>query len=113
MRAFFLPIALLALAGITADMQTPDIRVITGATLINPTPAAPVSNAVIVITGSRITQVGTAASVKPPAGAQVIDAAGKFVIPGLADMHNHLEDGGINQRQKGDRQEERAHWRGF
>jgi len=98
-RAFFLPIALLALAGITADMQTPDIRVITGATLINPTPAAPVSNAVIVITGSRITQVGTAASVKPPAGAQVIDAAGKFVIPGLADMHNHLEDGGINQRQ--------------
>jgi len=98
-RAFFLPIALLALAGITADMQTPDIRVITGATLINPTPAAPVSNAVIVITGSRITQVGTAASVKPPAGAQVIDATGKFVIPGLADMHNHLEDGGINQRQ--------------
>ena len=99
MRTFFLPLAVLALAGITADMQTPDIRVITGATLINPTPAAPVSNAVIVITGSRITQVGTAASVKPPAGAQVIDAAGKFVIPGLADMHNHLEDGGINQRQ--------------
>ena len=101
MRAFFLPIAVLALAGITADadMQTPDVRVIAGATLINPTPAAPVSNAVIVITGSRITEVGTAASVKPPAGAQVIDAAGKFVIPGLADMHNHLEDGGINQRQ--------------
>ena len=99
MRTFFLPLAVLALAGITADMQTPDVRVVAGATLINPTPAAPVSNAVIVITGSRITQVGTAASVKPPAGAQVIDATGKFVIPGLADMHNHLEDGGINQRQ--------------
>ena len=101
MRTFFLPLAVLALAGITADadMQTPDVRVIAGATLINPTPAAPVSNAVIVITGSRITEVGTAASVKPPAGAQVIDATGKFVIPGLADMHNHLEDGGINQRQ--------------
>jgi len=100
-RTFFLPLAVLALAGITADadMQTPDVRVIAGATLINPTPAAPVSNAVIVITGSRITEVGTAASVKPPAGAQVIDATGKFVIPGLADMHNHLEDGGINQRQ--------------
>jgi imidazolonepropionase-like amidohydrolase len=100
-RTFFLPLAVLALAGITADadMQTPDVRVVAGATLINPTPAAPVSNAVIVITGSRITQVGTAASVKPPAGAQVIDATGKFVIPGLADMHNHLEDGGINQRQ--------------
>jgi len=100
-RTFFLPLAVLALAGITADadMQTPDVRVVAGATLINPTPAAPVSNAVIVITGSRITEVGTAASVKPPAGAQVIDATGKFVIPGLADMHNHLEDGGINQRQ--------------
>ncbi|HET9192292.1 MAG TPA: amidohydrolase family protein [Vicinamibacterales bacterium] len=103
MRAFFVAAALLAVAGAPAGVQAPDNRgadlvrsaVITGATLIDPT-AAPVADAVIVIGGSRITQVGTAASVKPPAGADVIDARGKFVIPGLADMHNHLGAGGMS-----------------
>jgi imidazolonepropionase-like amidohydrolase len=98
-RAFFLPIALLALAGVTVGVQAPEVKVITGATLINPTTAAPVATAVIVITGTRITQAGPAASIKPPANAEIIDARGKFVIPGLADMHNHLEDGGINFQQ--------------
>ena len=113
MRALSFAAALAVLAGAGAAVQTPANRgvdpvrgadlvrsaIITGATLINPTAAAPVVDAVIVISGSRITQVGTAASVKPPAGAEVIDARGKFVIPGLADMHNHLEDGGISRQQ--------------
>jgi imidazolonepropionase-like amidohydrolase len=51
------------------------------------------------MTGGRIPQVGPAAAVKAPAGAEIIDATGKFVIPGLADMHNHLEDGGISRQQ--------------
>ena len=104
MRAFFVAAVLFALAGAPAGVQAPDNRgadlvrpaVITGATLINPTAAAPVADAVIVISGSRITQVGTAGSVKAPAGAEVVDARGKFVIPGLADMHNHLGAGGMS-----------------
>jgi hypothetical protein len=44
----------------------------------------------IVIEGERITAVGPADSVKGPAGATVIDATGKTVIPGLWDMHTHL-----------------------
>ncbi len=98
-RTFALAVALFALGGITANLQTPEVKVITGATLINPTSAAPVPNAVIVITGLRITQAGPAATVKAPAGAEVIDARGKFVMPGLADMHNHLDDGGLNFQQ--------------
>lgn len=98
MRALTLTATLVVLVGAEAGVQTPDVKVITGATLINPA-AAPVADAVIVISGSRITQVGTAASVKPPAGAEMIDARGKFVIPGIADMHNHLEDGGISRQQ--------------
>src|SRR5687768_8432415 len=104
MRVLFVADVLFALAGAPAGVQAPDNRgadlvrsaVVTGATLINPTAAAPVANAVIVIGGSRITQVGTAASVKPSAGAEVVDARGKFVIPGLADMHNHLGAGGMS-----------------
>jgi len=104
MRALFVAAVLFALAGAPAGVQAPDTRgadlvrsaVVTGATLINPTAAAPVADAVIVISGSRITQVGTAGSVKAPAGAEVVDARGKFVIPGLADMHNHLGAGGMS-----------------
>jgi imidazolonepropionase-like amidohydrolase len=102
----FLAAALVVCAGTSAGVQSPDDRgvdlvrsaVITGGTLINPA-AAPLADAVIVITGARIAQVGPAASVKVAAGAQVVDARGKYVIPGLADMHNHLDDGGTSRAQ--------------
>lgn len=44
----------------------------------------------IVIQGERITAVGPSAEVRIPAGATVIDARGKTVIPGLWDMHTHF-----------------------
>jgi imidazolonepropionase-like amidohydrolase len=55
----------------------------------------------IVVKGDRIMAVGPAASITAPAGATVIDATGKTVIPGLWDMHTHLdftgeEDGVLN-----------------
>ncbi|HUI26922.1 MAG TPA: amidohydrolase family protein [Candidatus Kryptonia bacterium] len=50
----------------------------------------------IVIDKTRIAAVGPQASTTIPTGAEVIDAAGKFVIPGLADMHNHLRSGASN-----------------
>ncbi len=47
-------------------------------------------NITVVISGSRIDSVGPDGSVKIPAGAQVIDAKGKALLPGLWDMHVHL-----------------------
>lgn len=46
----------------------------------------------VVVTGNRITEVNKTGSAAIPEGAQVIEAAGKFVIPGLWDMHVHLGD---------------------
>jgi predicted amidohydrolase len=43
----------------------------------------------VVITGSRITAIGKTSKLRVPAGAQVVDASGKFLIPGLWDMHAH------------------------
>src|SRR5262249_26097860 len=63
---------------------------ITGATLIDGTGAAAIPDAVIVIDGNKITAVGPRASVRVPAGARQIDAAGKYVIPGLMDANVHL-----------------------
>jgi hypothetical protein len=45
----------------------------------------------VVIRGDRIVEVGPAASVATPAGATVIDATGKSVLPGLWDMHTHFQ----------------------
>ncbi len=42
-----------------------------------------------VIMGSRITAIGKTGRVRVPAGARVVDASGKFLIPGLWDMHVH------------------------
>jgi imidazolonepropionase-like amidohydrolase len=48
------------------------------------------SNQVIVIQGDRIAEVGPAASVKIPAGAQEIDLGSGTVLPGLIEGHNHM-----------------------
>lgn len=46
----------------------------------------------IVVTGNRITAVGPDGRVAFPPGAEVIDASGKTVLPGLWDMHVHIGD---------------------
>ena len=47
----------------------------------------------VVMSGDRITAVGKDGSVAIPAGATVIDAAGKALLPGLWDMHVHIQPG--------------------
>jgi imidazolonepropionase-like amidohydrolase len=48
------------------------------------------SDQTVIITNRRITIIAPAASVKLPQDARVIDAHGKFLIPGLWDMHVHI-----------------------
>mgnify|MGYP001254995305 CR=1 FL=1 len=44
----------------------------------------------VVIQNGKITAIGDARTVRPPAGADVIDAAGKTIMPGLVDTHSHI-----------------------
>jgi len=44
----------------------------------------------VVVRGDRIVAIGRADSLPVPAGATIIDAAGKTVMPGMWDMHSHL-----------------------
>jgi imidazolonepropionase-like amidohydrolase len=48
------------------------------------------SNQVIVVQGDRIAEVGPAAGVKIPAGAEEIDLGTGTVLPGLIEGHNHM-----------------------
>ena len=71
-----------------AQVPTPTNLAIRNATLIDGTGSVPVPGVTIVATGGRMTAVGRDAAI--PAGARVLDGTGKFVIPGLWDMHLHL-----------------------
>jgi Tol biopolymer transport system component/imidazolonepropionase-like amidohydrolase len=49
-----------------------------------------IENGTIVVDGNAITAIGPSSSVKAPAGARVIDCAGKTIMPGMVDTHAHL-----------------------
>jgi imidazolonepropionase-like amidohydrolase len=63
---------------------------VVGATAIDGTGRPPLPSATIVIEGTTILALGPAAETHVPEGATVIDGRGKFVIPGLVDMHVHV-----------------------
>src|SRR5580700_514691 len=68
-----------------------DTLAIVGGTLIDGTGAAPVADAAVVIRKGRIVATGPRSKVKIPKHANVVDAKGKFILPGLWDMHAHFE----------------------
>lgn len=47
-------------------------------------------NMTVVITGNRITSISAVSKTKLPTGIQEIDGTGKFLMPGLAEMHGHI-----------------------
>jgi imidazolonepropionase-like amidohydrolase len=84
---------LTALAKLAAGAKQPIAKnlVIQNVTLIDGTGAVPVKNAAIFVEDGKITNISTAAKPVIPAGATVIDGTGKYLIPGLWDMHAHYE----------------------
>jgi cytosine/adenosine deaminase-related metal-dependent hydrolase len=66
-----------------------DVTVLAHATVIDATGAPPRRNATVVLAGDRIVYVGDRRHASVPAGARVIDLDGKYVIPGLWDLHTH------------------------
>jgi imidazolonepropionase-like amidohydrolase len=64
---------------------------ITNANLIDGTGKPVLGEAVIVMENGRITAVGAKSSVKIPKGARRFDAQGRYVLPGLWEMHAHFE----------------------
>jgi len=66
------------------------IVVLKAARLIDGTGAAPINNAVVIITDNTITAVGTAGSVNVPANARTIDLGDVTLLPGFIDAHTHL-----------------------
>ena len=70
------------------------VTFITGATLLTASRGT-VENGDILVRDGRIAAVGT--GLEPPPGATVVDAAGKYVTPGIIDAHSHLAALSINE----------------
>jgi tetratricopeptide (TPR) repeat protein len=66
--------------------------IFTHATIIDTAGGPNKTDMTVFINGDRITDIKKTGKVRPAKGAQVIDATGKFLIPGLWDMHVHCND---------------------
>ena len=66
------------------------VLVLKAARLIDGTGAAPISNAIVIVTDNKITAVGDANSVRVPSDAKVIDLGDVTLLPGFIDAHTHL-----------------------
>lgn len=66
--------------------------IITHVTVINTTGGPPLIDRTVVMNNHRIASVAAAAKATFPKATRVIDASGKFLIPGLWDMHTHFSD---------------------
>ena len=84
-----LALAMLPAAGFAAA-QEPQAIAFVGATIIDGNGGEPLRDGTLVVVGKEIQAVGPRAKVTVPGGARVIDAAGKFLIPGLIDTNVHL-----------------------
>ena len=93
MRKFIALLLILLLHGLlfAQPTTTPSARqlVFTHVTVIDITGAPPKSDMTVIVAGNRIAAVGKTGKVRVPADAQIIDATGKFLVPGLWDMHVH------------------------
>jgi imidazolonepropionase-like amidohydrolase len=83
-------LVLAAGAALLPHVAQAEVTALTGATVIDIDGKAPVRDAVVIIDGERIRAIGPAASTPVPADARVIPLGGKWLIPGLMNMHVHL-----------------------
>ncbi|MBB5686874.1 amidohydrolase family protein [Sphingobium boeckii] len=89
MKKWLLSSAALA-ASLVSSPLAAQVTALTGGTVVDLSGKAAIEDAVILIEGERIKAIGPAASTPVPEGATVVPMDGKWIIPGLMNMHVHL-----------------------
>ncbi len=87
--ALLLAAAALAPAVVVAQAPAAPVVVITNASLIDGARGAFATGATVIVRDGRIVQVAKGAVATPP-GATVVDARGRYLLPGLIDAHTHI-----------------------
>jgi imidazolonepropionase-like amidohydrolase len=70
--------------------ENSSVKAIVGATLVDINGKQNIENAVVIVTGEKISAVGNSDEINVPANAEIIDATGRWLVPGLMNMHVHL-----------------------
>src|ERR1700676_4070286 len=91
---FFVVLALLAalfLAGVPGGLaETSATLALMHVTVIDPSGRPAQADQTVIVSDGRVTAIGASGTLRVPKGARVIDARGKFLIPGLWDMHTNI-----------------------
>ncbi len=91
-RQLLLFALLLLLLPSSAAFAQPERKVaLVGGMLLDGYEGPPLHHAAVLIEGNRIVQVGRAGEVTIPPDAEVIDTSGRVMMPGLIDLHVHLQ----------------------
>jgi imidazolonepropionase-like amidohydrolase len=80
--------AITATAALTLPLRAQGGEILVRGGTIHTAAGAPITNGSVLIRDGKIVAVGT--NVSAPAGARIIDATGKTVIPGMVDNHSHI-----------------------
>lgn len=86
------PFVLSFVAAQPAQAAERNVLALTHATVIDGTGTPAQPDVTVVVTDDRITAVGKSRDIRVPTNAIVVDATGKYLIPGLWDMHVHWYD---------------------
>src|SRR5271154_5108429 len=92
--AFICTVLLPILVLCSCSSAPPPSLAITHVTLIDGTGAAPMPDMTVFIADEQIAAIGPSTSMSIPHSTKTLDATGKFLIPGLVDMHAHLTGAG-------------------
>lgn len=74
----------------SASSSVPPALAIVNVTVVDVAGGASRPGQTVVISGNRITRVGPAAGAQVPRGARLVDGTGRFLVPGMWDMHSHI-----------------------
>src|SRR5688572_2729063 len=77
---------------LSASAARAQVTAIQHATVIDGTGAGPRADVTLILENGRIREMGASSSLRLPAGANAIDATGKFVVPGIINAHGHVGD---------------------
>ena len=102
-----LPLAVMLIGWLVLSGHAPKaqeaVLVIRGATLIDGTGAPPLPDSSVIVRGNTIEAVASVGASPLPANATVIEARGKYLLPGIIDSHSHIDKPngvGLTEEQK-------------
>lgn len=82
------------IAGVTLSGQgSASLVAVTNVTVIPMDRERAIADQTVIVRDARIAEIGPASSVQVPAGATPVDGRGKFLMPGVAEMHAHIPGG--------------------